>query len=153
MRRLPDFRNRHFTDLSLIRSGWWATLIFSIAASVCLAQYHTQIVTAIGPYKIVIRRTQAWNWLVPFIVLIIISFPPLFGHELVILALGVCYRLDVAFLIAIAGTFAGEVAEFYVFKHYLTRRAAAVEAKSVGYASLAKLMREGWDFRFETSVP
>lgn len=79
----------------------------------------------------------------PFIVLIIISFPPLFGHELVILALGVCYRLDVAFLIAIAGTFAGEIAEFYVFKHYLTRRAAAVESKSVAYASLAKLMREG----------
>jgi uncharacterized membrane protein YdjX (TVP38/TMEM64 family) len=48
------------------------------------------------------------GWLIPIAILIIISFPPLFGHELVALLCGVIYGLWIGFGIVAAGTFLGE---------------------------------------------
>jgi uncharacterized membrane protein YdjX (TVP38/TMEM64 family) len=48
------------------------------------------------------------GWLIPIAILIVISFPPLFGHELVALLCGVVYGLWVGFGIVAAGTFLGE---------------------------------------------
>lgn len=125
---------------------WWALLVFTIVTSVLLSNYHTQIIVAIKPYKSIIRKAPA-VWLIPIVVLIIISFPPLvryiichtvcmekeltfyrgfvlppgqFGHELVILVVGVIYSIPVAFAIACAGTFLGELALFYAAKSLLS---------------------------------
>jgi uncharacterized membrane protein YdjX (TVP38/TMEM64 family) len=46
--------------------------------------------------------------LIPIAILIVISFPPLFGHELVALLCGVVYGLWIGFGIVAAGTFLGE---------------------------------------------
>lgn len=48
------------------------------------------------------------GWLIPIAILIVISFPPLFGHELVALLCGVVYGLWIGFGIVAAGTFLGE---------------------------------------------
>jgi uncharacterized membrane protein YdjX (TVP38/TMEM64 family) len=39
---------------------------------------------------------------------VVISFPPLFGHELIALLCGVIYGLWIGFAIVAAGTFIGE---------------------------------------------
>ncbi|PLW35416.1 hypothetical protein PCASD_13986 [Puccinia coronata f. sp. avenae] len=43
----------------------------------------------------------------------------------------------------LCGTFLGEIMTYYAFKYLIGERSARVEAGSVTYASLAKLMREG----------
>jgi hypothetical protein len=48
------------------------------------------------------------GWLIPIAILFIISFPPLFGHEIIALLCGVVYGLWIGFAIVAAGTFTGE---------------------------------------------
>ena len=48
------------------------------------------------------------GWLIPIAILIVISFPPLFGHEIIALLCGVIYGLWIGFGIVAAGTFFGE---------------------------------------------
>lgn len=103
---------------------------------------HKQIALAIQPYRTQIRA-QRWSWIIPTIVLIIISFPPLFGHELVILAVGLIWGLLLGFAIACLGTFVGELATYAAFKYLFRRKAAQLERKNVTYACLAQLMRDG----------
>jgi uncharacterized membrane protein YdjX (TVP38/TMEM64 family) len=48
------------------------------------------------------------GWLIPIAILFVISFPPLFGHEIIALLCGVVYGLWIGFAIVAAGTFTGE---------------------------------------------
>jgi hypothetical protein len=48
------------------------------------------------------------GWLIPIAILFVISFPPLFGHEIIALLCGVVYGLWIGFAIVAAGTFIGE---------------------------------------------
>lgn len=36
-----------------------------------------------------LREREAWSWTIPFAILLVLSFPPLFGHEIVMLVVGV----------------------------------------------------------------
>lgn len=49
------------------------------------------------------------GWVIPIAVLFIISFPPLFGHEIVAILCGVVWGTWVGFGIVAAGTMLGEV--------------------------------------------
>lgn len=49
------------------------------------------------------------GWVIPIAVMFIISFPPLFGHEIVAILCGVVWGLWVGFGIVAAGTMLGEV--------------------------------------------
>ncbi|KAK4702512.1 hypothetical protein P7C70_g3718, partial [Phenoliferia sp. Uapishka_3] len=125
-----------------IRPGWWFALALTTALSALLSSYHHQIIAAISPYKVAIKNAN-WSWIPVIIILVIISFPPLFGHELVILAVGIIWGLGRGFAIACAGTFLGELACFYAFRYWFTNRAQKIEAKHLAYSCLAKMMREG----------
>jgi uncharacterized membrane protein YdjX (TVP38/TMEM64 family) len=46
---------------------------------------------------------------------VVISFPPLFGHELVALLCGLVYGLWIGFAVVAAGTFIGEGTSSLVF--------------------------------------
>jgi len=122
--------------------GWWLLLLVIIILSSILSSYHTKVALYLKPYQAQIRAAS-WSWIIPTILLIIVSFPPLFGHELIILISGMIWGLWIGFAIACAGTFLGEITTFYAFKHLIGQRSARVEAESVTYASLAKLMRDG----------
>lgn len=39
-----------------------------------------------------LREREAWSWTIPFVILLVLSFPPLFGHEIVQLIVGVSSR-------------------------------------------------------------
>lgn len=52
------------------------------------------------------------GWLIPIAIFVIISFPPLFGHEILGVLCGVVWGLGVGFAIVAAGTFLGEMANF-----------------------------------------
>jgi uncharacterized membrane protein YdjX (TVP38/TMEM64 family) len=59
------------------------------------------------PFSEKVRDLPA-GWLIPIAILFVISFPPLFGHEIIALLCGVVYGLWIGFAIVAAGTFIGE---------------------------------------------
>jgi len=70
-----------------------------------------------GSADIIEQKLRPWSeqvrdlpagWLIPIGILILISFPPLFGHEIVALLCGVVWGLWIGFGIVAAGTFFGE---------------------------------------------
>jgi uncharacterized membrane protein YdjX (TVP38/TMEM64 family) len=64
------------------------------------------------PFSEKVRDLPA-GWLIPIAILFVISFPPLFGHEIIALLCGVVYGLWIGFAIVAAGTFTGESKFFH----------------------------------------
>src|ERR1700761_2544581 len=100
-----------------------------------------------------------FGWLVPIGVFFVISFPPvsqcatlpntcshtpqLFGHEIVAILCGLVWGLWIGFAIVCAGTFIGEVGNFYAFKYCCRARGEKMERTQIPYACLARCVREG----------
>lgn len=72
------------------------------------------------PHRDDIVSTPA-SWVVPIAVLFILSFPPLGGHEVVILVIGLIWGLWIGFAITCAGTFLGEMGCYIMFRVSATR--------------------------------
>ncbi|KAI5477923.1 SNARE associated Golgi protein [Pseudohyphozyma bogoriensis] len=116
-------------------AGYWALVIIIGIATLLLSIFHDRIVKAFEPHKEAIVHAPV-SWLAPAGLLVILSFPPLFGH-------GLIWGLWVGFAIVVGGTFIGELACFFAFKYFFTKRAEKIEHGSILYACLARLMREG----------
>lgn len=115
------------------------------------------------------------GWLIPIVVLFVISFPPLFGHEIVALLCGVVWGLWVGFGIVAAGTFAGEseclngarcrvatecfadricctqllVGTWFTFQKLLYKHCHKLERTNINYGALTRLARQS---RFWVSI-
>ncbi|KAK6516095.1 Tlg2-vesicle protein [Arthrobotrys conoides] len=143
---------------------WWGALIILAALVVLMTVYHKDIVHWLQPVSTRIR-SLSWGWIIPVLVLIALSFPPLFGHEIVIVLCGAVYGLWIGFGIVTAGTFSGEsrclpgkvksvdtqlfthiphiVLTYFAFRTILRQRAENLERKNIDYAALARITREG----------
>jgi len=84
-----------------------------------------------------------FGWLVPVAVLFVISFPPLFGHEIVAVLCGVVWGLWAGFGIVVLGSFLGEIGNFYAFKYCCRARGEKLEKTKILYSCLAHVIREG----------
>lgn len=94
------------------------------------------------PFSEKVRDLPA-GWLIPIAILIVISFPPLFGHEIIALLCGVVYGLWIGFAVVAAGTFIGEVGTWFAFKHLFRRKAVKLERTNLNYGAMARLTRDG----------
>ncbi|KAF3916836.1 hypothetical protein ABW20_dc0109420 [Dactylellina cionopaga] len=121
---------------------WWILLIVIIVLTVLLTVYHEEIVKWLTPVSQKIR-SLSWGWIIPILILFIISFPPLFGHEIVAILCGIVYGLWIGFAIVAAGTFLGEIGTYFAFKGFLRHRAEKEERRNLNYACLATVTREG----------
>ncbi|KAJ9165283.1 Golgi apparatus membrane protein TVP38-like protein 2 [Coniochaeta hoffmannii] len=113
-----------------------------LVATVLITVRHDDVVTALRPFSEEVRDLPA-GWLIPIAVLILISFPPLFGHEVVAVLCGIVYGLWPGFGVVAAGTFFGEVGTWFAFKHALRRRAVRLERTNLNYGALARMTRDG----------
>jgi uncharacterized membrane protein YdjX (TVP38/TMEM64 family) len=86
------------------------TLIILLVAFLTI--YHKKIVEWLTPISKKVRSVS-WGWVIPVVILFIISFPPLFGHEIVGILLGVVYGLWIGFGVLCLGTLLGEWGNFY----------------------------------------
>ncbi|KAF2713436.1 hypothetical protein K504DRAFT_530420 [Pleomassaria siparia CBS 279.74] len=116
--------------------------ILVFIATIFLTLKHDQVVDVLRPWSEKVRDLPA-GWLIPIAILIIISFPPLFGHEIVALLCGVVYGLWFGFAIVAIGTFIGEVGTWFAFKYALRRKAVKLERTNLNYGALARLTRDG----------
>ncbi|KAF4618399.1 hypothetical protein G7Y89_g14904 [Cudoniella acicularis] len=121
---------------------WWILSIVILVLVALMMLKHDQIVTALQPVSSNIR-SKPWGFIIPILILIIISFPPLFGHEIIALLCGVVYGLWIGFAIVAAGTFLGEIGTWYAFKHALRKKAIKLERTNLNYGAMAALSREG----------
>ncbi|EPE32527.1 hypothetical protein GLAREA_07661 [Glarea lozoyensis ATCC 20868] len=121
---------------------WHILVVFTVVMVILITVYHDHLVEVLRPISQKIRDLPG-GFLIPVAILILISFPPLFGHELIALLCGVVYGLWIGFAIVAAGTFIGEVGTWYAFKYAFRRKAIKLERSNLNYGSLARLTRDG----------
>ncbi|KIJ97766.1 hypothetical protein K443DRAFT_681265 [Laccaria amethystina LaAM-08-1] len=122
---------------------WYYVIgIILVVITALVTIYHTQIVKWLTPVTRWLFDLR-FGWLVPIGVLFVISFPPLFGHEIVAILCGLVWGLWAGFAIVAAGTFIGEVGNFYAFKYCCSARGEKMERTKISYACLAKVVRDG----------
>jgi len=109
---------------------------------VLIAALHTQIVNALQGPANSIRKLPA-GWIIPIAFFFVLSFPPLFGHEVLAILVGVVWGLWPGFGITAAGTLVGEIGNFFAFKYCCSSRAQKWERTKLFYACFAKVVREG----------
>ena len=148
-----------------VRSKAQRVSILILASACCISKLTCSIV-------LVIIRLPG-GWAIPIGILFVLSFPPLFGGEVICLLCGLVWGLWVGFGIVCAGTFIGEVSlpvsrrphrssvlstsvpqmgNFFLFKYTLRGYAAKLERKNLNYALMAHVIREG-GFKVGRSLP
>lgn len=105
-------------------------------------QLMSQIIDFLQPMAVWMREKPV-GWMIPIAALIVLSFPPLMGQEVIILIVGIVWGLWIGFGIVTAGTYLGELANYYLFKFWLRGRAEELERTNVNYQALAKITRDG----------
>ena len=63
--------------------------ILLIVIAVLFEVYKTDFERWARPLTDWLRARESWSWVLPVVILIVLSFPPLFGHEIVQLIVGV----------------------------------------------------------------
>ncbi|KZV77371.1 hypothetical protein PENSPDRAFT_707259 [Peniophora sp. CONT] len=122
---------------------WYYVLTAVIVAVVALVTiFHTKIVEYLKPAATFLKDLPA-GWLIPVGILFVISFPPLFGHEIIAVLCGIVWGLGIGFAIVCAGTFIGEVGNFYAFRWCCRARGEKLEKTNITYGVLARVVREG----------
>lgn len=84
--------------------------IVAIVFAVLFEVYKDDFERWMKPVSDWLKARESWSWTIPTAILVILSFPPLFGHEIVQLIVGLAYPLGVALGIACAGAVIGEAA-------------------------------------------
>ncbi|KAH6844582.1 snare associated Golgi protein-domain-containing protein [Chaetomium sp. MPI-CAGE-AT-0009] len=120
----------------------WIITIIAIVLTILLTVYHDEVVAHLRPWSEKVRDLPA-GWLIPIAILIVLSFPPLFGHEIIALLCGVVYGLWIGFGVVAAGTFFGELGTWFAFTYLFRRKAEKLERTNLNYGALARLTRDG----------
>jgi uncharacterized membrane protein YdjX (TVP38/TMEM64 family) len=81
------------------------------AFTITITIYHKQIEDWLRPAANMLQRHK-YGFLIPIAILFVISFPPLFGHEIVAVLCGDVWGLWIGFGIVCAGTLLGEIGNF-----------------------------------------
>ncbi|KAK3989065.1 snare associated Golgi protein-domain-containing protein [Cladorrhinum sp. PSN332] len=120
----------------------WFVLAILVVLTVIVTIKHDAVVQHLRPFAQNVRNLNA-GWLIPIAILIVISFPPLFGHEIVALLCGVVYGLWIGFGIVAAGTFIGELGTWFAFKYMFFDKSTKLERTNLSYGALARITRDG----------
>ncbi|KDQ58840.1 hypothetical protein JAAARDRAFT_56898 [Jaapia argillacea MUCL 33604] len=128
-----------------IRKEWlwyYVAFVIIVVLVALMTIYHTQIVHWLEPVANWMKDLK-FGWLIPIGIFFIISFPPLFGHEILAVLCGLVWGLWIGFAIVAAGTFVGEIGNFYAFKYCCRARGEKLEKTEISYACLARVVRDG----------
>ncbi|KAJ7641448.1 hypothetical protein FB45DRAFT_1053955 [Roridomyces roridus] len=109
---------------------------------ILISVFHEKIINALHPATEWLQDHKVGP-LIPIALLIIMSFPPIFGHELIAMLVGVTWDLPEAFLIVGVGVLLGEIANFVTFKFCCTARSKGIEKSKLSFALLAHVVRKG----------
>ncbi|KAJ9116372.1 hypothetical protein QFC22_004813 [Naganishia vaughanmartiniae] len=139
--KTADYRVIARRSLDRVWWKWYIILGIIIVLSVLVTVKHDAIIEWIKPG---VHKLKSWpaGWMIPIAILIVLSFPPLVGHEILGICIGLVWDVGIGFVILAAGTFLGELATWFAFKGMCTGRAAKFESSNKYYAALTTLIRE-----------
>ncbi|KAG0693625.1 snare associated Golgi protein-domain-containing protein [Suillus ampliporus] len=120
----------------------YISLIIAAVVGALFIFYHDQIVRAIQPAANWMHNFK-FGFLIPIAIFFVISFPPLFGHEILAIVCGLVWGVWIGFAITAAGTFIGEIGNFYAFRYLCKARGEKMEKGNIIYSSLGRVVREG----------
>ncbi|TXT13382.1 hypothetical protein VHUM_00749 [Vanrija humicola] len=126
-------------------AGWYVALGVIVLGVALVAVFHQDIVRTLLPVARRLRALEA-GWLIPLATIVLLSFPPLFGNDIVLILCGVVWGVRGGFAIGAAGTLIGELGAFTMFRTCLRTRARRFARKSLNYACLARVVDEGGVF-------
>lgn len=113
-----------------------------VALIIVITVFHHTLVQDLKPASEKVRHL-AWGWIIPVLLLFVLSFPPLFGGEIIAVLCGLVYGVWIGFGIVALGTLLGEIANFLLFRHMLQAAASKMERKNLTYACLSEIIRTG----------
>ncbi|WVQ85083.1 hypothetical protein IAT38_007247 [Cryptococcus sp. DSM 104549] len=121
---------------------WYLAFVVIVVVVALMAFFHHSIINWLSP---VVKRLRELNggFAIPAAILFVLSFPPLFGNEIVIVLVGLVWGLGKGFAIVVVGLGLGEIANFFVFKYWCRTRAERMTRKSLNYACLAQAIQDG----------
>ncbi|PAV20655.1 hypothetical protein PNOK_0328200 [Pyrrhoderma noxium] len=128
-----------FRRETLIRGAIFAVVI---AIVVLMIIYKHDIIDALEPPAAKLRDMPA-GWLIPVALIVVVSFPPLFGHEIIAILVGVVWGLWIGFGIVAFGTLLGDIIIFFFFRALCMARCEKYEKTNISYGCLARSLREG----------
>ncbi|KAL1746560.1 hypothetical protein HDZ31DRAFT_81141 [Schizophyllum fasciatum] len=133
-----------YPKAQMLKMYWKHVLVAVILliAFIVIFAMNDRILHALQPVKAWMDE-RPWGFVIPLAIYIVISFPPLIGQEVVAMFCGMIWGLGEGFGIVAAGTVIGEILLFLSVKYFFSARLQAKEAKSVTYASYARIVREG----------
>ncbi|GAA5999715.1 hypothetical protein JCM5350_005886, partial [Sporobolomyces pararoseus] len=118
----------------------WLLLFATGAVTVVIAIWRDSIVETLRPQREAIIDFQ-YSWVVPLIAMILISATPFSGRQLVLILMGLIYKLKVALMVSTAGVLLGELFCYFVFRTLFAARARRIEQKNVFYSAVAQSQR------------
>ncbi|OCF45988.1 hypothetical protein I317_00076 [Kwoniella heveanensis CBS 569] len=121
---------------------WYILFVLIVVVVALMAFFHHSIINWLSPFVKKLREIKA-GFVIPVAILFVLSFPPLFGNEIVMVLVGLVWGLGKGFAIVAVGVFLGETALFFVFKYWCRHRAERMTRKSLNYACLSEAVREG----------
>ncbi|KAJ7334834.1 hypothetical protein DFH08DRAFT_706758 [Mycena albidolilacea] len=121
---------------------YYGILALLIGSVVVISLEHEKIINALKPATDWLASNKV-GFLIPIALLVIMSFPPLFGHEIVAMLAGVTWTLPKAIAIVCVGVLLGEIANFFTFKYFCSARGAKMEKSKLSYALQAHVVRQG----------
>lgn len=89
----------------------WLIIVLIITVIALTAVFQTKIVKALAPVVHWAHATPG-GFLIPIAILIVLSFPPLFGQEFVAILCGMAWGPWVGFAIVSIGSLLGEIVTF-----------------------------------------
>lgn len=150
----PKKQEQDLSDTEYVPFNWkrfffapkyipWHILFIVIGIlTVIITLKHDEVVKHLRPWAEKVRDLPV-GWLIPIAILFVISFPPLFGHEIIALLCGVVWGLWIGFAIVAAGTFLGELGTWFAFKYFFRNKAIKLERTNLNYGAMARLTRDG----------
>lgn len=108
------------------------------------AIFHTRIINWAKPLAEKYTRRPG-GFLVPSILLMLVSIPPLFGHELISFLTGFVYG-NSGFIIVVISTTIGESLLFLSFRHLFTSKIAAFREQYKDYDIFVRVIEEGGQY-------
>ncbi|KAF7328917.1 hypothetical protein MVEN_02521500 [Mycena venus] len=149
--RTPSPTEAEFNYLNNInqkKSIWkWIKTILPVVlvftAFILISVFHDQIVDVLKPFTDWMQQHNLYGSLVIIGAMIIVSFPPLIGHEILAVLCGVSFEFGDACIVDALGTILGEVANYFVFKYACSARGRKLEEQNIEYGAMAHVVREG----------
>ncbi|KAJ7719619.1 hypothetical protein DFH07DRAFT_761052, partial [Mycena maculata] len=117
-------------------------IVIIIVVIALVEVYHDQIINALKPVTNWLHGLRG-GWLIPIVVIIALSFPPLFGQDIVAMLCGLVWGLGWFPTLTFSGTILGEMCTYFFFKFCCGARGERLELSNMQYGFLAHVVREG----------